>query len=229
MHACSECDKSFKKRENLQSHLSAVHRVCISHCEKCGKEFKNPDYLRNHINRFHAVEKAICEICNKVCKSKANLYNHKRDVHERIENLQCHLCGEEQKNYSYLSRHKRRFCKFKTANMKANQKNTLESTNVVDANTIDEAVLEDKSSNKLSQSNELEVLDSGLNTDDWSFQDLEEDTGSIIKVFWNTASNVYGNSLEESPRATNPRNDIKIEIEEEPVNRHPLQFCIQVY
>ena len=224
VHACNECEKSFKKRENLQSHLSAVHRVCISHCEKCGKEFKNPDYLRNHINRFHAVEKAICEICNKVCKSKANLYNHNRDVHERIENLQCNLCGEEQKNYSYLSRHKRRFCKFKAANksenMRANQRNTLEGTNVVDANTNDDAVLEyptkDKLSNNLSQSKDVEALDNELSTDDWSFMDLEEDTGFKIKPeVLNSASNVNGNSLEESPRAPDPTNDIKIEIEEE--------------
>ena len=60
--------------------------------------------------------------------------------------------------------------------------------------------------------------------------DLEEDTGFKIKPeVLNSASNVNGNSLEESPRAPDPTNDIKIEIEEEPVNRHPLQFCIQVY
>ena len=103
-------------------------------------------------------------------------------------------------------------------NMKANQRNTLQS---VDANTIDLAVLEyqteDKSSNKLSQSNDMEVLDTELSTDDWSFLDLEEDTGFKIKpeVFLNTSSNVNENSLDESPRATDPTNDIKTEIEED--------------
>ena len=110
---CGECDKSFKKKDNLQSHVSAVHRICLSQCEECGKEFKNPAYLRNHMNRFHHNEIAVCDVCKKVCKNKANLYNHKKDVHERVANLLCILCGEEQKNYSYLSRHKRRFCKYK--------------------------------------------------------------------------------------------------------------------
>ena len=109
---CPECGKEFKKK-NLQCHISAVHRISVSNCDKCGKGFKNPDYLRNHVNKVHNIESVICEVCTKVCKSKANLYNHVRDVHESIENLNCDLCGELQKNYSYLSRHKRRFCKLK--------------------------------------------------------------------------------------------------------------------
>ena len=105
---CNDCEKSFKSKNNLQSHVSAVHRVILSLCNECGREFKNPDYLRNHVNRFHNTEMVICDVCKKVCKSKANLYNHKKDVHELVKNLLCSLCGEAQKNYSYLGRHKRR-------------------------------------------------------------------------------------------------------------------------
>merc|ERR1712129_283607 len=140
LHACNECEKSFKKKENLKCHISAVHRTCLSHCDKCGKEFKNPDYLRNHVNRFHAAESAICDVCKKVFKSKANLYNHKRDVHERVENLNCSLCDEPQKNYSYLSRHTRRFCKLKEANKAKNMDVDLSpkptNTNAIIAPTV---------------------------------------------------------------------------------------------
>ena len=118
---CPECGKVFKKK-NLQCHISAVHRISVSNCEKCGKGFKNPDYLRNHVNKFHNVEAVICEVCSKVCKSKANLYNHNRDVHEVIENLKCNSCGELQRNYSVLSRHKRRFCKLKPQRSEINTK-----------------------------------------------------------------------------------------------------------
>jgi len=127
LHACDECEKSFKKRENLQSHISAVHKVCLSNCDKCGKEFKNLEYLRNHVNKVHDVVESVCDVCTKVCKSKSNLYNHKRDVHERVENLLCNLCGEMQKNYSYLSRHKRRFCKFKSIKIPKIKQSILEN------------------------------------------------------------------------------------------------------
>jgi len=122
---CPECGKSFRKNSNLQCHISAVHRISVSNCDKCGKGFKNPYYLRHHVNKVHNVQQVICDVCSKICKSKGNLYNHKRDVHETIENLACDLCGELQKNYSYLSRHKNRFCKFKSVYNSGKVKNIV--------------------------------------------------------------------------------------------------------
>ena len=213
---CPEWGKVFKKK-NLQSHISAVHRISVSNCKKCGKGFKNPEYLRNHVNKVHKVETVICEVCSKVCKSKANLYNHNRDVHELIENLKCNLCGELQKNYSYLSRHRRRLCKFKQKS-EAKPKSkiiTSKEGNENDAdiqNYIKNDIVRDKTPHQVNleeddvSEDEMEIV-----TDDGTMQTIDqtkpaEETKSVVQKLDDSFGDIKDSKTEENRDDDQARN-----------------------
>ena len=115
--SCAECNKTFSSAKTFQNHVSSVHTVRISTCDICTQQFRNPAYLNNHRKRVHDTEVAICEVCTKICKSKTSLYHHKRDVHESVQDLSCDLCDEPQRNHNALSKHKRRFCRFRKPKM----------------------------------------------------------------------------------------------------------------
>ena len=131
----------------------------------------------------------------KVCKSKANLYNHKRDVHEEIENLSCNLCGDLQKNYSYLSRHKRRFCKFKPLKIEANTKCKTDVVRDEGPHQANFAEKDDISGDEI----EIVTDDSNLQTMDQSKSEEETKSGvpKLEKTFLNTTKSETDEFLDD--------------------------------
>ena len=84
---CDKCDKSFKYRPTLLSHLAKEHEGGLPHkCQLCGKAFLNGGKLQMHNLRVH-----------KALEGKINVKSEeKNDNNTRISNI-CELCG---KNYS---------------------------------------------------------------------------------------------------------------------------------
>ena len=77
-HACTSCDKRFKKKDNLDRHISNVHEgsrpnVCII----CGQSFAQKSVLITHFQTVHEKQKLYqCDICGDRLSNKGRLDYH---------------------------------------------------------------------------------------------------------------------------------------------------------
>ena len=66
---CNQCEKQFKRRENLKSHIK-LHASTAPKCQYCGKQFSRKSNLRQHI-LIHTNERPFkCNYCNKAFRQK---------------------------------------------------------------------------------------------------------------------------------------------------------------
>ena len=109
-HKCGLCGKSFKIRENLETHIYFVHTftqagslkahvksvhedVKDQKCNHCGKCFSTKSNLKTHINNVHErVKEFECDICGKSYTQAGNLKSHMKSVHEKIKDHKCDIC-----------------------------------------------------------------------------------------------------------------------------------------
>jgi len=101
-HACTECDKSFKRRCDMENHRKTVHctvKVYVK-CPVCSIIVLEKG-LQSHIINRHS-EKAqkkpyVCDICGKSERYQKNLQRHYESVHEPASRgvvYQCPECPE---------------------------------------------------------------------------------------------------------------------------------------
>ena len=114
------CEKSFKSKDLLSSHISRLHK-CNSGlkkygCESCGKNFPTDFALQGHecmsntlssnggIETGSINEDFKCNICNKTFCSKASLSNHNEHVHEG-KRYYCDQCENDFISKARLQEH----------------------------------------------------------------------------------------------------------------------------
>ena len=123
VEVCPECKKSFASKSQLQKHHAVVHLIQITYCEFCSKEFKNKYLCKRHVQNVHLSEfnkqQEPCDQCEKVFKNRRLLYNHKIAVHAESDDMYCHVCGVQFKNYYSLKRHVRK-CEIKPRKLPTN-------------------------------------------------------------------------------------------------------------
>lgn len=81
---CSQCDRAFRERGNLNKHVLSVHQKQKSHtCAQCGKSFAFRDGLLRHISHVHQNERRYtCEICQRQFKQLSHLAKHRKSIHK---------------------------------------------------------------------------------------------------------------------------------------------------
>lgn len=107
---CPQCDKIFKNKKYLTSHISTAHsdesKAMV--CPYCSKECKNKAYYNKHVQRVHGTEENVkceeCEECGKVFPNKAYLRTHINTVHV-VDTRYCEICGRSCKNKMTLNNH----------------------------------------------------------------------------------------------------------------------------
>lgn len=81
--SCEICAKSFKLDILLKSHL-LIHKNFKHKCSQCEKIFSNKRNLNAHMNSMHRNVKPFkCETCAKGFAMNSNLKTHIRRVHEK--------------------------------------------------------------------------------------------------------------------------------------------------
>ncbi|XP_060520863.1 zinc finger protein 660-like [Cylas formicarius] len=106
VHECVECQKTFKKADHLNVHISYKHAEKRFECEYCAKKFARTYDLAYHL-RVHRGEKPyMCEICQKSFASSSYFYMHRR-IHTGEKKCKCQFCDEAFINSDQLQIHVR--------------------------------------------------------------------------------------------------------------------------
>lgn len=75
-------------------------------CHLCDRTFKHRSYLQSHLTIFHHKEQRTkCQQCDVYVNTFSDMKKHIRDVHENIKNYECPHCSKAFSQKPNLSRH----------------------------------------------------------------------------------------------------------------------------
>nr|XP_061819711.1 gastrula zinc finger protein XlCGF8.2DB-like [Nerophis lumbriciformis] len=103
---CSQCDKTFGNRKNLNAHRRTHTGNKPFSCTVCGKGFPRKAHLMAH-TRLHTGEKPFsCSVCRQRFSQKAHLKAHMR-THTGEKPFCCSVCGKTFAQKGHLLQHTR--------------------------------------------------------------------------------------------------------------------------
>ena len=56
-HQCKECEKKFRKVEELMQHQQLAHEQRLYFCSECKTGFEGMEQMRDHAKKFHSYNK----------------------------------------------------------------------------------------------------------------------------------------------------------------------------
>ena len=87
-HSCNKCEKIFKAKSSLKSHMESIHDKILHNCDQCEFKATRKENVTRHIRFVH--EHSIrfnCDHCDKYYSVKSELKYHIRSAHERVKGL----------------------------------------------------------------------------------------------------------------------------------------------
>lgn len=104
--ACDQCDKEFREKRQLQTHIKAVHEKVVRKCSHEGCEFET-----FHMNALHIRRKTVhenisyeCEDCDYQTRRQGDMKRHVKEKH-LVNLFQCALCEYTCKRNYQLKAH----------------------------------------------------------------------------------------------------------------------------
>ncbi|XP_020664479.3 uncharacterized protein LOC140701258 [Pogona vitticeps] len=92
-HVCTQCNKSFRSRENLFVHEKNHRETRPFACIHCKKSFYTVQSLKTHV-RIHTGEKPFrCTECD-FCANTSSALHHHRKTHSQWKPYSCQQCKE---------------------------------------------------------------------------------------------------------------------------------------
>ena len=78
--SCDLCEKTFRMKNQLTTHMLVHTRERPFSCDVCNKSFKTSGNLREHKERMHGSDYP-CDLCDRKCPSRNALRKHQKRVH----------------------------------------------------------------------------------------------------------------------------------------------------
>ena len=93
-HQCQECNKTYRQKAYLQTHINFMHNNFNGFsCLQCNRSFVNNRTLQFHIKAVHEKLKPYrCYECNKLFSINKSLQLHIDCVHKKLKPFQCQQC-----------------------------------------------------------------------------------------------------------------------------------------
>ncbi|XP_066471652.1 zinc finger and SCAN domain-containing protein 30-like [Tiliqua scincoides] len=105
-YLCSECGKSFARRDHLNLHERTHTGEKPYECSECGKSFNQKQSLKRH-QKVHTGEKPYeCTDCDKSFRQKAHLTGH-QESHTGKKPYKCSLCDKMFRQKTHVIAHQR--------------------------------------------------------------------------------------------------------------------------
>lgn len=122
-HACKQCDKRFRRRDHLKSHVTAYHcgtttfscnicemvfntRYSLSvHSKSCKKAVTHPQTMTAEVTKVDDIaESKSCPVCHKTFKDPSTQRRHLR-IHSEERPFQCDACPKSFRRKDNLKEH----------------------------------------------------------------------------------------------------------------------------
>ena len=107
-NTCNICGEIISLK-NQSRHLREVHSAGPSlQCPQCPKSFKRRDQLNSHISNIHDRDEPVqyvCYFCERKFSKKVNLNQHVVDLHTKEKKFSCPGCPEEFSRLCNMERH----------------------------------------------------------------------------------------------------------------------------
>jgi len=106
--ACDECDKCFRSRGHLSSHVRFVHNKERKHaCTQCGKAYRGKHELTEHFRQIHTGERPYgCKLCDQRFSSQHRLSEHENN-HKKGQKYRCAQCDKTYASRDGIDKHVR--------------------------------------------------------------------------------------------------------------------------
>jgi hypothetical protein len=110
LHACTHCEKTFKTKQHLKTHLAYIHEIDVTWhpCTHCKEKFKEASTLKTHLAYIHEIDVTWhpCTHCKEKFKEKSSLKKHLAYIHDLdVTWHPCTHCKEKFKVASTLKTH----------------------------------------------------------------------------------------------------------------------------
>ncbi|XP_067216271.1 zinc finger imprinted 3-like isoform X2 [Linepithema humile] len=102
---CDECSKCFKLKDSFHRHMRIHKDERPFTCHVCGKQFRDSGGLTRHLKDVHAkLKNFMCDLCGRSFASKATREDHRR-THTGERPYVCDSCGKTFKSKASLYIH----------------------------------------------------------------------------------------------------------------------------
>ncbi|XP_068082245.1 zinc finger protein 155 isoform X3 [Anabrus simplex] len=107
VYECEYCGKKLTTRENMKTHWRIHTGECPYTCHVCGKCFRVPSGIKRHLREVHdRVKDQCCELCGRRFANKRTLEDHMR-THTGERPFLCDSCDKTFKTKASLYIHKK--------------------------------------------------------------------------------------------------------------------------
>jgi len=103
LETCQICNRQFKTKDNLRSHMDSHNPKKIFSCDHCDKTFNNLRGLKSHVGVHTGIRPFSCGICSMTFVNTSSACVHRR-VHQ-INGKFCCVCGTEIKHFKMFQIH----------------------------------------------------------------------------------------------------------------------------
>jgi len=105
---CTECGKSFARKEELGKHLHVHSEIKPYTCQVCGKGFVHKCRMETHVDIAHkGLQPFQCQECEKRYSHKFDLKRHVDVAHRGLKPFKCTKCEQSFANKYDFKRHKK--------------------------------------------------------------------------------------------------------------------------